>query len=442
MTGKKKLILYPSKKMDSNKKSNRNENRLVRMSAKARKFLGFTGDQVEVWTAGNNATDRAAGAVLLDIFQAFKDDIDEVKKRVNKGELKPGDLNRIGFVTSKMYARITGGDSDKNIWISSGVHDTVIGADPEFLLFANGEVINAAGVPGMNKTNIIGCDGAMAEVRPGPATTPNGLVDNIMKAFKDGGLTDPIKNYDWIATCYHKNSSRDFPVAGHIHVGNPAKIANMPMSKREIFFRVLNKIMDELIAIPCIRLDGDLGCSRRAHCQMGLGKPGWGYFGELRTDRGRLEHRTLSGMWLTHPSLAKAVIGVAKAVTDEVFKRWSDRGFNMDYVMPTEHASKNNKMFNRGFEGWKDSKLCQDMHALKSSTEMRQVLDDSKAGDVTKAFLKSWHDNMRRLSTYNKYSTYIDALQDILSRPITEIKNWDRRIQNTWLRNKKFVVNI
>ena len=159
-TSKKKLILVPSKTMDGNKKKNRNENGLVRMPARARSFMSFDDNQVEVWPQGS--AEERKKSVLLDIFQAFTADLNEAKKMVKSGQLKPADLNRLGFVTTKMYNRITGGDGAKNIWISAGVHDTVVGADPEFLLFdAEGNVISAANVGGMTKTTKIGYDGAM-----------------------------------------------------------------------------------------------------------------------------------------------------------------------------------------------------------------------------------------------------------------------------------------
>ena len=192
MASKKKLILVPSRSMDNNRKEERNESSLIRMAAKARDFMDFEEDKVEVWTVAGSERQTA---VLLDIFQAFSNDVKKVKDLVRKGEFKPGDLNRIGFVTTKMYNRITGGDSDTNIWVSTGVHDTVLGADPEFLLFNSaGDVVHANNV--MQKNGIIGCDGAMAEVRPLPSSTPEGLVANIKKAFTDKSLTAKITDFE------------------------------------------------------------------------------------------------------------------------------------------------------------------------------------------------------------------------------------------------------
>ena len=439
MTGKKKLILLPSRSMDNNRKSDRNESSLIRMAAKARNFMAFEEDKVEIWTV---AGAERQTSVLMDIFHAFNTDVKKVKNLVQQGELKPADLNRVGFVTTKMYNRITGGDNDTNIWVSTGVHDTVIGADPEFLLFdADGEVVHANGV--MSKAGIIGCDGAMAEVRPKPSTSPEGLVKNIKSAFSDKSLTAAITHYEWRAGCYFKNSKRDYPMGGHIHIGNPAKVAKMQMGRRQMFFNVMNKIMDELVSIPCIRFDGEMGRKRRTDCQMSMGSSGWGWFGEWRTCNGRLEHRSLSGMWLMHPTVAMCVLGTAKAVTDEVFKKWAHNNFVYEYVVPKKHQGLNYADMNHdSFSDWKSFPVCKDIDVIMPSKELRQILNMSKGSDISKSWLDNWHAKMKRLSTYGKYSKYIDGLREILKVSIPELSKWDRKIQNNWLKSKKFIVNI
>lgn len=438
MTGKKKLILLPSRSMDNNRKEGRNENNLIRMAAKARQYMGFADDKVEIWTV---AGVEKQTSVLLDIFHAFSTDVNKAKELVQKGDFKPNDLNRIGFVTTKMYNRVTGGDGDANIWVSTGVHDTVVGADPEFLLFNDsGSVVHADGI--MSKLGIIGCDGAMAEVRPKPSTDPAGLVKNIKHAFSNKSLTSAISPYEWRAGCYFKNAKRDYPMGGHIHVGNPAKVAGMPIAKREVYFNVLNKIMDEFISIPCMKLDGDMGTKRRTKCQMS-NTGGWGYFGEWRFCNGRLEHRTLSGMWLMHPTVAVCTLGTAKAITDEFFKRWADNKFGHNYVIPAKYSGLGKDgMNNDNFSDWKSFQICEDVGATMSSKELRQVLNMSIGSDISKSWLDKWHTKMRRLSTYSKYSKYIDGLREILKVSVPELSKWDLKIQNNWLKSKKFLVSI
>jgi hypothetical protein len=439
MAGKKKLILIASRSMDNNRKEGRNENGLIRMAAKARDYMSFTDDKVEIWTVAG--AERKA-SVLLDIFQAYGADIKKIKDLLHDGSLKPNDLNRIGFVTTKMYNRVTGGNDDTNIWVSTGVHDTVVGADPEFLLFdGNDDVVHANNI--MTKEGVIGCDGAMAEVRPKPSTSPDGLVKNIRDAFANKSLTSSIAQYEWRAGCYYRNSKRDYPMGGHIHVGNPAKVAKMPMPRREMFFNVMNKVMDELLSIPCIRFDGEMGTKRRTACQMSFGGGGWGYFGEWRPCNGRLEHRTLSGMWLMHPTVAVCVIGTAKAVTDEIFKLWANQNFKFEYIIPDKYKGMNYKSMNKDdFASWKSFPICKDVGAMMSSKELRQVLNMSKGSDISKSWLDKWHSKMKKLSTYGKYSKYIDGLREILTISMPELAKWDRKIQNNWLKSKKFLVDV
>jgi hypothetical protein len=430
---KKKLILLPSSAMDKNKKEGRDENNLIRMSKKARQFMKFSEEQVEVWSAGTTAKERKSSAILLNIFQAYSDDIKKLKNS------KSVDMDRVGFVTTKVWNRVTNGKDEQSIWVSTGVHDTVIGADPEFLIFdSDGNVIRANNL--MSKTGILGCDGAMAEIRPEPSVTPGGLIKNIKSIFSNKDLTAPISKYDWIAGCYYKDNVRDYPMGGHIHIGNPLKVARMTLNKREIFFNVLNKVMDELLAIPCIRLDNGMGNKRRTQCQMS-NTGGWGYFGEWRTCDGRLEHRTLSGMWLMHPSLAKCVIGTAKAITDDVFKKWASKNFNHEYIVPKKYAD-----FSRdqaaSFNDWHSFTVCKDTDTCMSSKELKAILNSSKSSDIDKTYLSNWHNKMRRLSTYNKYSKYIDGLKEILTVPIAEVSKWNKNIKENWLDGKKFAVDV
>jgi len=49
---------------------------------------------------------------------------------------------------------------------------------------------------------------------------------------------------------------------------------------------------------------------------------------------------------------------------------------------------------------------------------------------------------MKKLSTYGKYSKYIDGLREILKLSMPELAKWDRKIQNNWLKSKKFLVDV
>ena len=445
-----KLILIASESMDKNQKPDRDEDTLIRMSSVTRKNMQFNEDCVEVCPAGATAENQIARAKMLQIFKAFAADIKKAKAMADNGDLSKAELKRIGFVTTKTLNSINGASGrkqNKNIWVSEGIEDTVLGADPEFLLFdrGNSNIVRANNI--LSKTGALGSDGAMAEIRPRPATTTEALILNMKKIFQSDGAVERIKSYKWAAGCYYQDSNRDYPIGGHIHVGTPLKIAKLDAKSKEAFFRVLNKILDELLALPLIKMDGKTeGNKRRTSCMMcTTGNGGYGFFGEMRVPNGRLEHRTLSGMWLTHPSIAKAVFGTAKAIVDEVFKLVADKNFDKSYMCIYKNdndTTKLGKMWQKGFKGWSNLGLTKDMQCTKSSDEMIKILNESSPSFVTAAYLNSWLSTMKGFSTYKNNSKYIRGLYEILKISAKELQDYDREIQNNWLANKKFMVDL
>jgi hypothetical protein len=433
---KKKLVLIVSSKMDSNKKEGRNENGLVRMSATTRKNMGFT-DTVELWPTGG-VDERVRGATTLGIFQAFKKDLENVKKMTKEGELTPSEASRVGFVTSKTFNKICGPKSKKSartIWISDSIHDTLIGADPEFLLFEGDQVINASNV--MPKPGEIGSDGAMAEVRPKPEITANKLVSNIQGIFGNEVLTNRIRDYRWITACYHKDNRRDYPVGGHIHIGNPIQLIKAGVNRKKSFFKVMNKIMDELLALPMVKVDGRIGKSRRTECKMGK----YGFFGEMRECDGRLEHRTLSGMWLLHPSLARAVLGTAKAIIDETYRKAATKDFQTSYILPSKF-NRAALLWDKNFDQWDEIPLADDMRCTKTSAEIIDVLNSSDSRLISAAFIRDWFSKMKGMSTFKENEDAIRALYEVLKISTKELAGWSREIKENWLRKKKFLVDL
>lgn len=430
MSKKNKLILVVSEKM--NKHSKRNEDFLIRMSATARENMGFKDNEVEVWT-NDNTQSRINSSKLLNTFQAYSSDI---KNLLKNGNLTENEINRIGFVTSTTYNRIMKNKESKNIWVSDSIEDTVLGSDPEFLLFSRDteEVIKANNI--LSKQAILGCDGAMAEVRPNPAITPENLVRNIKKILSDTDNTEKIDSYKWGSGCYFKDNTRDYPIGGHIHIGNPLSVARLTKNNKEYLFRSMNRILDDLVAIPMIKLDGaQKGAARRTTCTMGT----YGFFGDWRPCNGHFEYRTLSGMWMMHPTVATAVIGTVKAITDEVFLRAHDKNFENKYVFPAKFRQDLNSLWVT-FDRWEDIPLVKSFGCERSSSVMRQILNESKPTQIDKTFLTNWLGKMKKLSTYNKNKKYIKTLHRILQLPFATFNSWDNEIQNNWLTDKKFVI--
>jgi len=451
---RKKLILLASDRMDSNKKPDRNEDNLIRMSAAARKFMNFSDKAVEIYPTNITAANRGIRSQVLNIFHAFKPDVTDLKRMMRNGELTPEEAVRVGFVTTRTFNKINGTNKkpklNKNVWIADELSETVIGSDPEFLLFDNDEnrVVRANSI--LSHSGKVASDGAMAELRPDPSVLPEEHVKNIVKLLRSDKAIKEIRPYRWMAACYHRDEIRDYPVGGHIHIGMPARIASLDRKTKEAFFIVMNKILDELLAIPLIKLDGaEHGRRRRTNCKIcTTGHHGYGFFGEMRIPNGRLEHRTLSGMWLMHPSVAKAVFGTARAIIDEIFKLVSSRNFSSKYMClyAKDDESGNDRiikhMYKRDFNGWKNVPLAKDIGCTTSSDKMIEILNNSNTSYVNSSYLKKWFSRLKSFSTYKDNSKYIRGLYEILKISAKDLNSYDKEMKKNWLDKKKFMVDL
>lgn len=427
------LLLMISERMDTNKKEGRNEHSLIRCSAAVRDSLGISASTIDL--EGTN------GSALLTIHQAYTDDI---KKLKTAGVVSPADIAKVAFVTTDVMERLTKTKNQPFVAVKWGLpklKSLLLGADPEFLLFNNLGVVRASSV--LQKSGPIGSDGAMIEVRPEPSEDPKTVVDNIKKIFMDDSLTKPVQPYDWIASIYHKDDVRDYPVGGHIHIGNPAGISRIPANARDFLFAVLNKIIDELLSLPMIKLDGpDLGKSRRSNCQMSLvGTSGYGFYGEWRTCQGHLEHRTLSGLWLAHPKLTEYVLGTAKAIAEAVYSYVTSTGFDSSVFKHPDISIDNHKhLYRSDFDAWDNIPLTKEFDCVSSSTLMTNLLNNSRANSISKKFLAEWYTKMLRLETYNRYAACIDGLYEILKLTPTSLKKLDVDIKKNWVRGNEFII--
>ena len=426
--------------MDSNRKKNRDEKNLVRMAANARHHMGFGGDTVEVWKTGGGPP------IALRIFKAYSDDIKKLKA-VGYNDEK---LKNVAFVSSHIYEKVTGkktGVSKNNVWISKNIENLMYGADPEFLIFDNdNKVIKANNV--LTKVGKMGSDGAMAEIRPDPSTDISKLVMNMRNIFANNDY-DKIRHYEWRACCYHKDEVRDYPVGGHIHMGNPKCLET---HKNKIyFFLSLNKILDELLSIPMMKLDGTKnGYCRRSNCMMSNpGHDGFGHFGEMRLHSGRLEHRTLSGVWLMHPSLSRAVLGTAKAIIDEVHRLAKNRDYEINYVFNDYYNNcvnttepEKSSVWGKTFAGWNKIPMIKDIGCGYSAEKMVGLLNSSKISSVTYSYLKNWRATLRSMSTYRENSEWIEGLFEILTVPAKDIDSFDKELKRNWLEDKTFIVDV
>lgn len=439
---KQNLILVVSDSMNTNKKPDRNEHALVRMSAGARNSFALADPDIQVSCKTQSS--------VLKVHKAFSADI----KKLKKEGLSLAELKRVGFVTKDTFQKLTTSNRSilkSNVFIgkpekpkkpAKAPFEMLIGADPEFLLFDNdGNVVRANNV--LPKPGPIGSDGAMIEIRPDPTQCPSKLVTNMKGIFANNQLTNSIKDYAWKAAIYHKDAQRDYPVGGHIHLGNPPGMGKfISGDSKSYLFAVFNKIMDELLAIPLIKLDGsDLGKSRRSDCQMAMGNDGYGFYGEWRSCNGRLEHRTLSGLWLMHPVVAECVLGAAKAIAEEMYKMAYEEDFTRKlYKHPDINLGNHKMLYRPEFDDWSSITLTAALNCTKSSSFMASTLNTSKTKSITKAYLKGWYAQMKRLSTYRKYSKQIDKLYAILCMPRKNVTDVGFNLKTNWLEGKRFPI--
>ena len=277
----------------------------------------------------------------------------------------------------------------------------------------------------------------MAELRPEPALTAEGLVSNIRKILEDKQVQEKVKNFELMSTCYHEDEKRDYPVGTHIHIDNTPEINNLPHEKRMRLFAVTNKLLDELLTLPMIRLDGPKGHNRRAKCKMsaanGFGGQygkGYGYFGEWRGDKGRLEHRSLSGLVIATPDIAEAVFGTAKAIAEAAYNEALKNELDAEFILPKQFSK--TVLYSPEFNKWDKIPLAATLGCTTSSAQMHNLMDSSDRALVTQKYIKQWLTVMQSLTTYKKYSKYVEKLAEILSASDNALDKIAKNLNKTW----------
>lgn len=440
------LILIASDKMDSNKKKGRHEDKLIRMGSKARENLGLAGEKtVELWPDTIDIDDRLFRSRVLSIYESYAEDLDKLKT----SKMPKEDYLKVGFVTSRTFSYICrdGRRKKSNIWIADTIEDTIIGADPEFLLMAReGTYKYASEVQGFGYADELGSDGPWAEIRPKPAIGIDKFVGNIQNLLTTHPNASLIEDYTWLSGCYYyglregcNGGERDWPLGGHIHLGTPSILAKAIENSgryRDAMFSCLYKVLDEYLAVPLMRLDGiDNSIKRRKE---------YGHYGDIRIDGGRLEYRTLSSEWLDHPALAAAILGTAKAISHAFFKSLEESGYNEASVMTKSTLGSNSNLsiytfFDPLFNDWKSIEVMQAFKAITSSSTMKNILNKGEIG-FTNDFFNNHKRLLRNLSTYREYAEYIDMFLDVIRLSDDDLGSIDRNLRHTWVEEAGFII--
>jgi len=444
------LILVASDRMDSNKKNDRNENGLIRLGTIARDNLGLVGEKiVEVWP-DTDIEGRINRSKSLEIFQAYSSDLKKAK-----ASMSANDFERVGFVTTTIFNYVCRDNrkNKENIWLADTVEDTVVGGDPEFMLFEeDGKIMYAAKVHNLGHNAELGSDGPLAEIRPKPTISVEGFVDNIHDILTNHPNTNLIDPYEWVGGCNHRgcetgmtdqDNSRDWPVGGHIHLGTPGNLAQKISSFGNNYscavYACLQRILDSYVAIPMMKLDGK---------QKGMQRRGtsYGYFGDHKTDHGRLEYRTLSGEWLTHPELTRIVIGTVKAIAHAYFRAVEDGGFKHSLIMTKKHQETNDwylqqdlRFFDKTFDEWKNIEITKAFDTTSSSENMRNILHKWEI-EFKKNYFDKLQSKFRSLQTYREYADYIDKFIEVVRLPQNVLNGREKGLKHTWVGNVNFII--
>ncbi len=393
MSRKVQLRLLASKTM-----SDKSENGTIRFPRKAREYFGFSNSTV-VLGKGKYQTN-------LRVKQAYKEDVLRLAVLIQQGKVTDEEAVSVGFVSRTVQQRIN--RKEGNVWVSDGVGNITVGADPEFGLIGSGGILNRGNhvIPHDGR---FGSDGPSVEVRPPPDRDHLVVVKRIEEILKNPPET--VDKFKWQGGATYQDSNRVYWFGGHIHLGRPIQI------QKDVAYGVYEKIatvLDSLLALPMCRFDTPEPHRRRNGCLYHYGKAG-----DIRADypeQDRFEYRVLSGLWLVHPTLAKVAIGAAKCIAETAYGRIADQKFDIEWAL--QPASRKGLLRSFG---------------LKDIRGVQGLINRAVPAEVTDSHLKEWKKSLRKLDFFDEYSVELEALMALAETGAATI---DLDIRNNWYTEK------
>lgn len=384
----------------------------LRVPKRARSKFKFSGDRTEVCVDGKSK--------ILEVRQVRIEDLEKLRKKIAAGKISKEKSRICAFVTTRTLNELVGRrrkNLEEYCYISDSIDSLLVGADPEFCIVnpATGAYVYAQHVGGLSKTAQLGEDGPTVEVRPPPNKEPGLLVQKIGDIIKSH--SKPIQDYDWFggAAYYNANNSnkRTIHLGGHVHIGDPKLLR---ADQRNITYKQLVRILDEVVALPLVRIDTPIPEHRRNNSWNGYGN--YGRWGDQKSQASRVEWRVPSGLWLVHPDLARAVVGTTKAVAEACYQQMAANGFNTDYIS----APGNRKGF---LKDW----------GAMSSDKVSQIINTAKPEGVSPALLSRATKKLRGMGTYRKYKSEIEEFLRLVKLSERDRKNINLDLKETWLNN-------
>jgi hypothetical protein len=146
----------------------------------------------------------------------------------------------------------------------------------------------------------------------------------------------------------------------------------------------------------------------------------------IRTNGDRFEYRVLSALWLTHPTLAKVIVGVTKAIAESAYIKIADKNFDYDWVAQSGSEAGLLKSFN-----------------LPSSSTRQQIVNAINQSDieaVTKERLTRWKRQLAALERYDAYAEEMKAFQALIEASETAVKkHLSLNLREGWIEEKAFL---
>lgn len=397
--------------MASSKMSAAKEHDYIRFPLKARSYFGI---DASVITVGKGAT-----RVSLQVKQALREDVERLNKMVAGRKITSEGAASVGFVTRSVFSRINK-EKEGNCWLSDEMGPVTVGADPEFgFLDAQKNFVRADNVLPANAK--FGSDGPGAEIRPDPARNHIELVANISHLLQNPPA--PARSLSWVGGATYSAPNRTYWFGGHIHFGRPSEI---DFVRAPDCYECIATVLDDYVALPLVRLDKPNPHLRRAGCGHGYGKAGiWDTDSPASSiryshvneegDSDHFEYRVLSGLWLTHPTLARIVIGSSKCIAETAYERMASSKYDYDWInMP---PSRNGLLKTFGIENLR---------------RVRHTINHSSVSAISREDIDSWKGRIRELEYYKEYSREIEALISLVENWSEVIPGLDLDVRRNW----------
>lgn len=386
--------------------SDKRENGLIRFPKRARQGLGLANSMVVIG--------KGPYQVALEARKAYKQDIQRLARMLRQGKLTDEEAAAVGFVTRSTQQRVNRREGGST-WVSDGIGRITIGADPEFGFIQDDGCLRR-GNNVLQNAGRFGADGPGVEVRPPPSNDHIEVVKSM-----EGILQNPpaaAESYRWKGGATHTDHNRTYWFGGHIHLGRPLQIE--PDDAHGCYEKIA-VVLDGLLALPLVKWDTENPHFRRNGCKYNYGKAG-----DIRADypeQDRFEYRVLSGLWLVHPTLARTILGAAKAITESAYGRIADSNYDYEWA----YAPASRKSLVKSF-------------GIKSLTTIRNVINSAQPSLVTPDMLKVWENQIRGIDCFDEYREELEALIAITKAPRDQVvKQIGLDIKDGWYNKDPFL---